>query len=146
MVVMLVWIGVEYMRVEESFRQLRLSPRASVWTACHRAAARGLAARRAARDASDDDPAARAGLERGRPGSGCARSRALPRPCRYCFATQVAGLNGRPDEAARALGLACKLNTERVCEQVYLDWAELQTRHPELRAIAAVGMPSTPAH
>ena len=147
MVVMLVWIGVEYMRVAESFRQLRLvtarigvdrvatAPLPEVWLLDAPREMHRMMTVRPGPDWSAAD------LQRMR--EVAERFPTLPVLFRYA---QVAGLNGRPDEAARALGLACKLNTERVCEQVRLDWAELQMRHPELRAIAAVGMPSTPAH
>ena len=147
MVVMLVWIGVEHMRVEESFRQLRLvtarigvdrvatAPLPEVWLLDAPREMHRMMTVRPGPDWSAAD------LQRMR--EVAERFPTLPVLFRYA---QVAGLNGRPDEAARALGLACKLNTERVCEQVRLDWAELQMRHPELRAIAAVGMPSTLAH
>ncbi len=147
MVVMLVWVGVEYMRVEESFRQLRfVTARIGVdrVATAPLPEVRLLDAPREMHRMMILPPApgwSEADLERMR--EVAERFPTLPVLFRYA---QVAGLNGRPDEAARALGLACKLNTERVCEQVYLDWAELQARHPELRAIAAVGMPSTLAH
>jgi hypothetical protein len=57
---------------------------------------------------------------------------------------QVVGLNGQPEESARALGLLCKLNSERGCREVLVDWAELQSRHAGLRDIAGVGVPSEP--
>ena len=56
----------------------------------------------------------------------------LPVMFRYA---QVAGLNGEPDEAARALGLACKLNTERTCKELVAQWAELQSTNAALQGI-----------
>lgn len=147
MVVMLVWIGVEYMRVEEAFRQLRLvTARIGVDRVATAPApdVRLLDAPREMHRMMIVPPASNwsaADLERMR--EVAERFPTLPVLFRYA---QVAGLNGRPDEAARALGLVCKLNNERACEQVRVDWAELQSRYPELRVIAAVGSASAPAY
>lgn len=147
MVAMLVWIGAEYLRVEESFRQLRL---VTARIGVDRVATapvpevRLLDAPREMHRMMILPPAtgwSAADLERMR--EVAERFPTLPVLFRYA---QVAGLNERPDAAARALGLVCKLNNERVCEQVRVDWAELQTRYPELRLIAAVGSASAPAY
>ena len=47
----------------------------------------------------------------------------------------VARLDGQPDEAARALALACKLNTERTCKELVAQWAELQSTNAALQGI-----------
>ena len=147
MVAMLVWIGVEYLRVEESFRQLRfVTARIGVDRVATAPVpdVRLLDAPREMHRMMILPPApgwSAADLQRMR--EVAERFPTLPVLFRYA---QVTGLNGRPEEAERALGLVCKLNNERVCEQVRLDWAELQTRHPELRAVSAEGVPSAPAY
>lgn len=138
MVVMLVWIGAEYLRVEEAFRQLRLvnarigvdrvasAPAPDVWL---------LDAPREMHRMMNVKPGpdwSAADLQRMR--EVAERFPTLPVMFRYA---QVAGLNGQPDEAARALGLACKLNSERTCKELVAQWAELQSMHPALQGIDA---------
>jgi O-antigen ligase len=59
-----------------------------------------------------------------------------PAMLRYALA---AGLNDRPEDAARTLALLCKMHTEERCAEGRSAWAEAQRNHPQLRPIA---MPS----
>lgn len=140
MVVMLVWIGVEYIRVEEAFRQLRfVNARIGVDRVADAPTpdVRLLDAPREMHRMMILKPApgwSGADLQRMR--EVAERFPTVPVMFRYA---QVAGLNGKPEEAARALALLCKLNSERTCGQLLGEWAELQAVHPELRGIQAAG-------
>ena len=136
MVAMLVWIGVEYLRVEESFRQLRLvTARIGVDRVATAPApdVRLLDAPREMHRMMIVPPApdwSAADLQRLREVAW--RFPTLPVMFRYAL---VSGLNGQPDEAARALALACKLNTERTCKELVAQWAELQSTNAALQGI-----------
>lgn len=60
---------------------------------------------------------------------------------RYGYATvlfryaTVAGLNGLPAEAAEALAVLCRLNTQKTCDESRAAWAALQGRYPALQEI-----------
>jgi hypothetical protein len=143
MLVMLVWVGVEYMRVEEAFRQFRfVHARIGVDKVSTAPIPEVLLldAPREMHRMMIVEPGpnwSAADLQRLR--QVAERFPAVPVLFRYA---QVAGLNGQPEEAARALGLLCKLNSERTCKEVQMDWAELQSRLAELRDISAVGVAS----
>jgi len=138
MLVMLVWVGVEYMRVEEAFRQFRfVHARIGVDKVSTAPIPEVLLldAPREMHRMMIIEPGpnwSAADLRRLR--EVAERFPTVPVLFRYA---QVAGLNGQPEEAARALGLVCKLNSERMCKEVHMDWAVLQARFPGLRDIGA---------
>lgn len=140
MIAMLAWVGAEYMRVEESFRQLRfVNARIGVDRVASAPAPQVLLL---------DGPREMHRMMIMKPGPNwttadlkhmqrvAERFPTVPVLFRYAY---VAGLNGRPEEAARALGLLCKLNSERGCREMLAEWAELQSRHAALRGIEAEG-------
>jgi O-antigen ligase len=145
MLVMLVWVGVEYMRVEQAFRQFRfVHARIGVDKVSTAPIPEVLLldAPREMHRMMIIEPGpnwSAADLRRLR--EVAERFPTVPVLFRYA---QVVGLNGQPEESARALGLLCKLNSERGCREVLVDWAELQSRHAGLRDIAGVGVPSEP--
>jgi O-antigen ligase len=56
---------------------------------------------------------------------------------------QASALNGRPDEARRALTVLCALHSRRMCEAAAADWAQLaSTELPEMKQ--AAGQPGWP--
>lgn len=57
---------------------------------------------------------------------------------RYALAS---GLNGRPDEALRALRLMCRMSLPRHCDRVRSVWQQRAAHHP---ALLAVPYPTTP--
>lgn len=57
---------------------------------------------------------------------------------RYALA---AGLNGRPDEALRALSLMCRMSLPRHCDRARVVWQQRAAHHP---ALLAVPYPTTP--
>ena len=146
MFAMLLWVGVEYMRVEESFRQLRFvgarigvdrvatAPTPEVRLLDGPRELHRMMILPAGPGWSAQD------LQRMR--EVAERFPTVPTLFRYA---EVAGMNGRADEAARALGLLCKLNHETTCQQALADWADLQARHAELRGIAAKGHAAAPS-
>jgi hypothetical protein len=133
---MLIWIGVEYIRVEEAARQLRFvlagvgvdkvpyvappevrlldGPREfhRFWNTPARAAM-PAADVDWMRDVVERNPERQAML-------------------RYALA---AGLNGRAADAASTLTALCKLRSSRLCSQSRQFWAEAQSLNPQLRNI-----------
>jgi len=133
---MLIWIGVEYVRVEEAARQLRFvlagvgvdkvpyvappevrlldGPREfhRFWNTPARAAM-PAADVDWMRDVVERNPERQAML-------------------RYALA---AGLNGRAADAASTLTALCKLRSSRRCSQSRQFWAEAQSLNPQLRNI-----------
>ncbi len=70
-------------------------------------------------------------------------SRRFPTPpalTRYAFA---AGLNGRADEASRALKILCYVHQPRHCDDARKRWEKSVEEHPTL---AAIPFPPTPPH
>lgn len=63
-----------------------------------------------------------------------------PALTRYAVAS---GLNGRVDEANRALKALCRVHLPRHCDQTRTRWAGLVNQHPML---AAIPFPQTPPH
>lgn len=57
-----------------------------------------------------------------------------PAMLRYAL---MAGLNGRPDEAATTLALLCKIHSVARCREARESWSLLAAQHPQLIAIAA---------
>lgn len=140
LLVMLLWIGTEYLRVEESFRQLRFvsarigvdrvatAPVPDVWLLdAPRETHRMLTLKPTANWPAADLQRMREVAE---------RFPTVPVLFRYAW---VAGLNGQRSEAARALGLICKLNSERACKEMLAEWSALQATEPALRGIEAAG-------
>lgn len=60
------------------------------------------------------------------------RNAAPPAMLRYALA---AGLNGRTDEASKTLALICSLHDEKRCSEGRQSWAQLQRQYPQLRGI-----------
>jgi hypothetical protein len=136
MFAMLVWVGIEYIKVEESYRQLRfvaarvgvdrvaLAPVPDVLLLDGlREAHRFLIAE----PRSDLKVAQLDAMQ-----SVARRYPNVPTLFRYAL---IEGLNGQREGAAHTLALICKLNTRPHCDEVRESWTELQSRYAGLRDI-----------
>lgn len=56
----------------------------------------------------------------------------------------VAGLHGRPDEAARTLTQLCRIHPAKRCREAWEGWQELMARYPELRPFPIAEPPAPP--
>ncbi|MFI4931396.1 MAG: Wzy polymerase domain-containing protein, partial [Burkholderiales bacterium] len=135
---MLVWVGVEYMKVEESARQVRMVlagvglDKQSFVPPPDTALLDGLReyhrflitpARAGMSDAELD----------------WMRDVMSSNPTAFAMVryAQALGLNGRGDEAARVLRALCNIQTPKRCEQARESWKASQQEHPELASVPA---------
>jgi hypothetical protein len=135
---MLVWVGVEYMKVEESARQVRMVfagvglDKQSFVAPPDTALLDGLReyhrflitpARAGMSDAELD----------------WMRDVMSSNPTAFAMVryAQALGLNGRGDEAARVLRALCNIQTPKRCEQAREAWKAAERQHPELASVPA---------
>lgn len=136
MAAMLVWVGVEYIKVEESYRQLRFvaarvgADRVFVAPVPQVLLLDGL--RESHRFLITEPRKGLSLAELDSMHNVARRYPNVPTLFRYALAE---GLNGQRDGAMHTLALICKLNTRPHCDEVRASWADLQTRHAELRDV-----------
>ena len=142
--VLLAWIGVEYAKIEESYRDVRFEQarigleHISRETPDVKVLTQLSAFLRLART-----PAARAMSE-----AELERMRVVARRFGYSYVlfryAQAAGLNNQPGEASWALSLLCKTNSPARCREGLDKWRELSaTSFPELANVRLPERPST---
>ena len=137
MVAMLGWVGVEYMKVEQAFRQVRfvtagigvdkvpVAPVPEVWLLdLPREAHRMMLA---------EPKTGMSTVELHWMQTVAQRQAIVPFLLRYALA---AGLNGEQTQAARTLGMLCKMNLANTCAESRAEWAQLQARFAQLQAIS----------
>lgn len=136
MLAMLGWLGAEYIKVEESYRQLRFvaarigADRVAVAPVPRVVLLDGL--REAHRFLIAEPRKGLSVAELKAMQEVAARYPNVPTLFRYALAE---GLNGNWQGAERTLGILCKLNTREHCDEVRTSWAELQAGHAELRQV-----------
>lgn len=135
--VMLSWVTLEYLKVESATRQLRFvmlrigldkvpeAPVPEVWLLDQPRDFHRFLLTPARRNMTLDElEEFRRNVER-QPGA--------PAMLRYALA---AGLNNRPEEAERILGLLCRMHPPKRCSEGRDSWRIATSEYPELRAIA----------